>query len=104
MTLVGSGTSAFGDFKSQQTQTSGVNPSGVHDLVTPVQLRSMAIVRFGYSGFDDVKPLLIFQNPNLVSVSLIFQPNLNAKLGFSTVSAYVTGLCFIIYSQRCFSI
>jgi hypothetical protein len=33
-----------------------------------------------------------------------FQSNLNAKLSFSTVSAYVTALCFIIYSQRCFSI
>jgi hypothetical protein len=28
----------------------------VHDLVTPVQPRSTTIVRFGYSGFDDVKP------------------------------------------------
>jgi hypothetical protein len=42
--------------------------------------------------------MLIFQNPNPVSVSLIFQSNLNAKLSFSTVSAYVTALCFSIYS------
>jgi hypothetical protein len=48
--------------------------------------------------------MLIFQNPNPVSVSLIFQSNLNAKLSFSTVSAYVIALCFNIYSQRCFSI
>jgi hypothetical protein len=36
--------------------------------------------------------MLIFQNPNPVSVSLIFQSNLNAKLSFSTVSAYATAV------------
>jgi hypothetical protein len=48
--------------------------------------------------------LLIFQNPNPVSVSLIFQSNLNANLSFSTVSAYVTAWCFSIYSAWCFNI
>ena len=52
-----------------------------------------------------VKKMLIFsQNPNPVSVSLIFQSNLNSKLSFITVSTYVTTLCFSIYSQWCFSI
>jgi hypothetical protein len=63
--------------------------------------------------------LLIFQNPNPVSVSLIFQPNLNVETPVSAlfqhmsqhcfsichsgVSAYVTAL-FQHMSQRCFSI
>jgi hypothetical protein len=53
---------------------------------------------------DNSENLLIFQNPNPVLVSLNFQPNLNAKLSFSTVSAYVTAWCFNICSQWCFSI
>ena len=49
--------------------------------------------------------VLIFNSKSHpVSVSLIFQSNLNAKLSFSTVSTYVIALCFSIYSQRCFSI
>jgi hypothetical protein len=56
--------------------------------------------------FEQLKmnEVLIFQNPNPVSVSLIFQSNLNAKLSFSTVSAYATAWCFNIFSQWCFSI
>jgi hypothetical protein len=53
---------------------------------------------------EDLKDLVIFQNPNPVSVSLNFQPNLNAKLSFITISAYVTAWCFSIYSAWCFII
>jgi hypothetical protein len=48
--------------------------------------------------------VLIFNSKSHpVSVSLIFQSNLNAKLSFSTVSAYATAV-FQHLLQQCFSI
>jgi hypothetical protein len=44
-----------------------------------------------------------FSKSHPVSVSLIFQSNLNAKLSFSTVSAYATAV-FQHLLQPCFSI
>jgi hypothetical protein len=58
---------------------------------------------FSFSSDTVVVVFVKISDPNPVSVSLIFQPKLNAKPSFNTVSAYVPTL-FQHMFQHCFSI